>query len=70
MLPVITTTHAVPERLPATHLASSAKVKFCSRCLKVIGASEDHPERSRRKNSHRCEDRAAAHRPSVGVPFS
>jgi hypothetical protein len=69
MLPVITTTHAIPNQLPPTHLLSDSKVKFCNRCLKAIGISESTPGKGR-KNSHRCDDRAAYHRPSVSVPFS
>lgn len=70
MLPTITTTHAVPDRLPATHLFSTGKVKFCSQCLTVMNAGAELRGKGKRKASHRCDDRAAAHKPSVSVPFS
>lgn len=70
MLPIITTTHAIPVNLPATHLISSIKVKFCSRCLKVIDTNVKSSAKGKARSSHRCDDRTAAHRPSVSVPFS
>jgi len=70
MLPSITTTHAVPENLPATHLVSTVEVKFCSRCLRVLNGSEKSNSIGKKRSTHRCEDRSAAKRPSVSVPFS
>jgi hypothetical protein len=70
MLPVITTTHAIPQNLPATHLISLNKVKFCSRCLKVLDVQEDLTGKGKKRSSHHCKDLRAAHRPSISVPFS
>jgi hypothetical protein len=70
MLPTITTTHAVPENLPATHLVSKNQVKFCNRCLKVLTAADERGMKGRRKGSHRCDDLAAAQKPSISVPFN
>jgi hypothetical protein len=70
MLPIITTTHAVPHDLPATHFVSTVQVKFCKRCLRLLDVSERPNGRGKRKNAHRCDDLAAAQRPSVSVPFN
>jgi hypothetical protein len=70
MLPSITTTHAVPHDLPATHFVSTIQVKFCKRCLRILDANERSNARGKRKASHRCDDLAAAQRPSVSVPFN
>ncbi len=70
MPPSITTTHAVPGNLPATHLISTIEIKFCSRCLRVLNANEKSKSAGSKSSAHHCEDRAAAKRPSVSVPFS
>jgi hypothetical protein len=69
MLPSITTTHAIPNQLPASHLVSTGKVKFCSRCLRVL-APAGVSQNGKKKASHRCEGGALARKPSVSVPFS
>lgn len=71
MLPTITTTHAVPNQLPATHVATTLNVKFCDRCHTVLSPVEPAQGRNKKKAaSHRCVNLAAARRPSVSVPFS
>jgi hypothetical protein len=70
MLPTVTTTHAIPQQLPATHLVSSIKVSFCSRCLRVLDPRDRLARKGKKGSSHRCQDLAAAHRPSISVPFS
>lgn len=70
MLPTITTTHAVPNHLPATHVATSLNVKFCDRCHTILNPVEPASGRRKKAASHRCVDLAAARRPSVSVPFS
>ncbi|MBB6144269.1 hypothetical protein HNQ77_002221 [Silvibacterium bohemicum] len=69
MLPSITTTHAIPNQLPASHLVSTGKVRFCSRCLKVLVPAEGTGN-GKKKTSHHCEGGAIARKPSVSVPFS
>ena len=70
MLPTITTTHAVPSQLPATHAVSGAQVKFCERCLTVLNPTTGSRGRTKKGTSHRCVDLSAARRPSVSVPFN
>ncbi len=70
MLPMITTTHAVPQHLPATHLTSTVKVTFCSRCHRVLGPYEKGAAPGGKAAGHRCRGMAAAHKPSISVPFS
>jgi hypothetical protein len=70
MLPTITTTHAVPKYLPPTHQGSAGSVRFCNKCLRAIDPAEKGIRRGKGRLTHRCEDRAAATRPSVSIPFN
>jgi hypothetical protein len=70
MLPTITTTHAIPQHLPPTHVISGENIKFCTHCLKVLDSNDKAPKKGKRRVAHRCEDKAAAQRPSIGIPFN
>jgi hypothetical protein len=70
MLPTITTTHAIPKRMPRTHTGSIEQPRFCMRCLKVLDVSADSAKNGKTKSSHRCEDFSAAGLPSIAIPFN
>jgi hypothetical protein len=70
MLPTITTTHAVPQHLPPTHSVSGESIRFCTHCLRVLDSSVKDVRRAKRQVAHRCDDKTAATKPSVSIPFN
>jgi hypothetical protein len=69
MLATITTTHAIPKRLPAARISIRATI-ICPYCLESLGNSSDLVERKSIVRGHKCREKTAARQPAISVPFS
>jgi hypothetical protein len=70
MLAAITTTHAIPKRLPSVRISIRTALIVCPYCLESLGASLDSAERKSIEDGHKCLEKAAAKRPAISLPFS
>jgi hypothetical protein len=69
MLPAITTTHAIPQRIPAVRLSSS-KTVVCQYCFETLGSASQPAERKSLELKHKCREKVLAEQPAISVPFS
>ena len=70
MLTSITTTHAIPKRLPSAHIHVRTTVIVCPYCLETLGSSLGLVERQSIEGSHKCREKLLARQPAISVPFS
>jgi hypothetical protein len=70
MLATITTTHAVPKRLPSARISIRTAIITCPYCLESLGTSSNSNERKSIEGHHKCREKVAARQPAISVPFS
>jgi hypothetical protein len=69
MLPAITTTHAVPRRIPAARVSLRTTV-VCQYCFKTLGSASQILERRELEDRHKCREKLLAEQPAISIPFS
>jgi len=70
MLPAITTTHAIPQRLPSGDGRSQTMTVRCCYCLEVLGEARDMNHRDRLQRAHHCKAKRVAKKPAAAVPYN
>lgn len=71
MLPAITTTHAVPQRLLSARVDRSRTLMvFCHHCCQVLGCTEAPGDRERLRAAHICKEKLIDQQPAAALPFS
>ena len=70
MLTAITTTHAIPQRLPSARIAVRTMLIVCPYCLQTLGSSPDMVERKSIEGNHKCGEKLQAKQPAISIPFS
>jgi phage FluMu protein Com len=70
MLPTITTTHAIPQRLPTGSGCSEVTTVRCSYCLEVLGEAENLQQKIQMHKTHRCKEKRLMKKPAASVPFN
>lgn len=70
MLTAITTTHAIPQRLPSAQISVRTTVIVCQYCFQTLGSSHDLTERKSIEVSHKCREKLLARQPAISIPFS
>jgi hypothetical protein len=70
MLTAITTTHAIPKKLPSAHITVRTTVIVCPYCLETLGSSLNMAERQSIEGSHKCREKLLARQPAISIPFS
>jgi hypothetical protein len=70
MLPTITTTHAIPQRLPSGSFFSEDATVRCCYCLEVLGKAHDGKSRELIQKSHKCRAKRLARKPAASVPYN
>ena len=70
MLPTITTTHAIPQRLPTGNGRPEVTMVRCTYCLEMLGEAEDLIHRMKLQRAHRCSAKRLMKKPTASVPFN
>lgn len=70
MLPAITTTHAIPPKLPSGKLFSKESVVRCTYCLTILGKARDGKSKHALEAAHLCKAKTLAKKPAVMVPYN
>lgn len=70
MLPAITTTHAVPRKLPSGKVLSKESPVRCPYCLAILGNVHDGKGRQRLQAAHICNAKLVAKKPAASVPYN
>jgi hypothetical protein len=70
MLPVITTTHAVPQEVPASNGFSEESVVRCCYCYIVLGVSIEGKGRDDLRKHHRCKAKRMNKKPAASIPYN
>ena len=70
MLTAITTTHAIPKKLPSGHIIVRTTVIVCPYCFDTLGSSLNANERQAIEARHKCHEKLLARHPAISVPFS
>ena len=70
MLPTITTTHAIPQRLPTSNGCPEVTTVRCSYCLEVLGEARDLKHKLQMQKAHRCSEKRLMKKPSASIPYN
>lgn len=70
MLPTITTTHAIPQRLPSHHVGTGIMTVRCSYCLEVLGEARDLSHKMQMQKAHRCKAKRLMKKPAASIPYN
>jgi hypothetical protein len=71
MIPAITTTHAVPQKLlPVRMHITRARLTVCCHCCQVLGMARTPEESSMLKAQHVCSEKLNDQKPAAALPFS
>jgi hypothetical protein len=70
MIPVISTTHAVPQTIPSSKIRATAARSTCPYCLAAISPAVRILDAKGQRLAHNCPEKMLAVKPSVAVPFS
>lgn len=70
MLPTITTTHAIPQRLPTGSGCSEVTTVRCSYCLEVLGEAENLQHKLKMQRAHHCKEKRIIRKPAASVPYN
>ncbi|HUY81091.1 MAG TPA: hypothetical protein VMU92_05155 [Acidobacteriaceae bacterium] len=70
MLPRVTTTHAIPQRLPAGNGCPEVTTVRCSYCMTVLGEAHDLCHKLQMQKAHRCKAKRQMKKPSASVPYN
>ncbi len=71
MIPAITTTHAVPQKLlPARIGMVRSRIILCHHCCQVLGCAETPGDRERLRAAHVCKEKLMDQQPAAAVPFN
>lgn len=69
MLPTITTTHAIPRKLPSRFTSKKSAVR-CPYCQSELGRASDHKSREQLQSAHQCAAQRQAKSPAAAVPYN
>ena len=70
MLPTITTTHAIPQRLPTGSGCPEVTTVRCCYCLEILGESCDLKQKMQMQKAHRCKARRLMKKPCASIPYN
>jgi len=70
MLPVITSTHAVPRRVLSAHISIRSTLVVCPHCFETLGSAPDLTARKSIELRHKCREKTLAEQPAISIPFS
>lgn len=69
MYPAITTTHAIPRRVPTSRMPGDNFVRCCY-CAASLGETSDPRKREELQASHHCTAKSLAKKPAASVPYN
>lgn len=71
MIPAITTTHAVPQKLlPARIPTSRTQLAICHHCFQILGTAQNPADRRTLEAEHECKEKWNDQQPAAALPFS
>lgn len=71
MIPAITTTHAVPQKLlPARIQTMRARLAICHHCFQILGSAQSPADRRALEAEHICKEKLNDQQPAAALPFS
>jgi len=70
MYPAITTTHAIPPRVPRGRLLQESTAVHCCHCATHLGEASDRKKREELQASHQCSAKSLAKKPAASVPYN
>ncbi|MGA8110887.1 MAG: hypothetical protein WB974_15740 [Acidobacteriaceae bacterium] len=70
MNPSVKTTHVIPQQLPPVRVGNLSTLLLCPFCMTTIGGYKTPAERRLLEAKHLCNDKLAAGRPAVSIPFN
>jgi hypothetical protein len=70
MLPAITTTHAIPRKMPSGNPFSKSAAVRCAYCQAILGQSSNAKGREALQAAHQCSDMRLARKPAASVPYN
>lgn len=70
MYPAITTTHAIPPRVPRVRLLQESTAVHCCHCAMHLGEASDRQTREELQASHQCTAKSLAKKPAASVPYN
>ncbi|QNI33113.1 hypothetical protein H7849_03820 [Alloacidobacterium dinghuense] len=71
MIPTVTTTHAVPQKLlPARVHVSRARLTICHHCFQVLGSAQNKAEVRALQLAHICKEKLNDQQPAAALPFN
>ncbi len=71
MIPAISTTHAVPQKLLSAGIhVTRSRMIICHHCCQVLGRAEGPGERERLRAAHVCKEKLMDQQPAAAVPFN
>lgn len=70
MYSVITTTHAIPRRMPLGRVLPESTAVRCCHCAAPLGQAADRKKREELQASHQCSAKSLAKKPAASVPYN
>ncbi len=70
MLPAITTTHAIPRRMPAMNVVPIRQLVRCYHCMALLGEASNRTSRQALEAAHECSAKISAKKPAASVPYN
>jgi hypothetical protein len=71
MIPAITTTHAIPQKLlPARIQTTRARLAICHHCFQILGAAHTPADRRSLEAEHQCKEKLNDQQPAAALPFN
>ncbi|MGI0133717.1 MAG: hypothetical protein ACREBW_02005 [Candidatus Micrarchaeaceae archaeon] len=70
MLPAITTTHAIPPRMPSANVVPITTTVRCCHCTAPLGKAFDRKSREALQAAHECSAKKLAKKPAASVPYN